>query len=114
MDVAIVVNDVETLRVGMTTVSTAQSLQHFRCRGRMNHHSPQGHVFTTLKTRPAVHPKAVPQQLRPQGVSTSGCVCGASPQRFERLGFGGFGHNRRVKWGIPWGARALDVIVMAE
>jgi hypothetical protein len=37
----------------------------------MNDHSAERHVFTTLKTRPSVYSKAVPQQLRPQGMSTS-------------------------------------------
>jgi hypothetical protein len=91
-----------------------KSFQHPRRRWRMSHYRSQRHVCAAIGARSAVHPKAVPQQLCPQGVSTSGCVCGASPQRFERLEFGGFGHNRRVKWGIPWGARAPDVIVMAE
>ena len=63
-------------------------------------------MFTTLKTRPSIHAKAVPQQLCPQGVSTSRAVVYTFPQGFEGFEFGGFGHNFLA----PFGSRRQHAV----
>ena len=73
--------------------STSQPLQHSGCRGGMNHHSAERDVFTTVKTSPTIHAKAVPKQLRPQRMSTERAMRCALPQRFEGFEGGRLGNS---------------------